>query len=112
MIGAVIAARRITALALIALGMIGLAGCGAMTPADQTRFGVDSVRIQAKIETLCLGSGLFKAADGAVAMFVPAANLPVALVNAGVDRVCAHPAAFAQDASTVEWLARNLAARL
>jgi hypothetical protein len=86
---------------------VALSGC-AMPPPDDARLIADTARIQGKIETICLGSGLFKTADGVVSMLVPAANLPVMLVNAGVDAVCAHPAAFAHDASTVEWLVRNL----
>jgi hypothetical protein len=53
-------------------------------------------------------SGVFKAADGALSTFVPPAALPVSLVNAGVDKVCADPTKFAGDATTVEWLVKNL----
>jgi hypothetical protein len=55
---------------------------------------------------------LFKMADGLAAALVPAADLPIAAVNAGVDLVCAHPERFAADISTLEWLARNLKAEI
>ncbi len=82
-----------------------LAACGAqLQPADPA--------ITARIIAACTGSGLFKLVDGGVAMAVPAAALPVAVVNAGVDRVCADPVAFSADLSTVEWVAKNLASKL
>ena len=59
---------------------------------------------QKDIVDACMGSGLFKAADGVVTMFVPAATLPVDLVNAGLDVVCAHPNIFgAADARAADW---------
>jgi hypothetical protein len=47
-------------------------------------------------------------AGGALEIAVPAATLPVAAVNAGVDKVCADPERFAADVSTEEWLLKNL----
>ena len=81
-----------------------LAACGPMQPADPA--------VTARIVAACTASGLFKAVDGAVTMAVPAAALPVMVVNAGVDLVCADPARFAADISTVEWVVRNLPQRL
>ncbi len=87
-------------LALTAL----LAACGPMQPADPA--------VTARIVAACTASGLFKAVDGAVAMAVPAAALPVMVVNAGVDIVCRDPSRFAADISTVEWVVKNLAGKL
>ena len=82
-----------------------LAACGTMMqPADP--------KITADILAACTRSGWFKLADGLVAAAVPAASLPIAVLNAGVDRVCADPAAFSADISTVEWVAKNLASKL
>jgi hypothetical protein len=66
--------------------------------------------VVARIVTACTGSGLFKLAGGALEIAVPATALPVAVVNAGVDKVCADPARFAGDVSTVEWVVKNLRA--
>ncbi len=41
-------------------------------------------------------------------LLAPQATIPVALVNAGVDRVCSDPEAFAADASAVEQAIRQL----
>ena len=89
---------------LAAALVLALAACGPMQPADPA--------VTARIVAACLGSGLFKAVDGAVTMAVPAAALPVMAVNAGVDIVCADPARFAADISTVEWVVKNLPQRL
>jgi hypothetical protein len=64
----------------------------------------------ARIIQACTASGLFKAVDGALSAAVPAAALPVMVVNAGVDVVCRDPNRFAGDISTVEWVVKNLAA--
>ncbi len=77
-----------------------LAACVPQQPADPAVTG--------RIVRACTASGLFKAVDGAVTMAVPAAALPVMVVNAGVDIVCADPARFAADISTAEWVVRNL----
>ena len=83
-----------------------LSGCGTiqMQPADP-------VMVQ-RIVSACLQSGLFKAADGMVAAAFPVAALPIMLINAGVDRVCANPALFAADLSTAEWVVRNISSVL
>ncbi len=82
-----------------------LAACGtALQPGDPA--------VTARIIAACTESGLFKLVDGGVAMAVPAAGLPIAVINAGVDRVCADPAAFSADISTTEWVAKNLASKL
>jgi hypothetical protein len=51
---------------------------------------------------------LFKLAGGALEIAVPAAALAVAVVEAGVEKVCADPQRFAGDVSTVEWVVKNL----
>jgi hypothetical protein len=84
---------------------LALAGCAVQPqPGDPA--------VTARIVGACVDSGLFKIADGLVAAAVPAASLPIAVVNAGVDRVCANPAAFSADISTAEWVAKNLASKL
>jgi hypothetical protein len=84
---------------------LALAGCAVQPqPGDPA--------VTARIVGACVNSGLFKIADGLVAAAVPAASLPIAVVNAGVDRVCANPAVFSADLSTVEWVAKNLAGKL
>jgi hypothetical protein len=84
---------------------LALAGCAVQPqPGDPA--------VTARIAGACVDSGLFKIADGIVAAAVPAASLPIAVVNAGVDRVCANPAAFSADLSTVEWVAKNLGRKL
>ncbi len=81
-----------------------VAGCG-ITPQSA------NPEVVQRIVAACTASGLFKAVDGALSAAVPAAALPVMVINAGVDRVCADPQRFAGDISTVEWVVRNLAAR-
>lgn len=94
--------RKFAVAAAIALN---LGACAiAQQPADP--------KVTADITRACLNSGLFKMADGAIALAVPAASLPIGVVNAGVDRVCADPAAFAGDVSTAEWVAKNTASRV
>jgi hypothetical protein len=69
----------------------------------------DITAIQARIVHACLLSPLFRAAGGAVTIAVPAAVLPVDLVNAGVAIVCANPAFFAaQSATTDDWVLKVL----
>jgi hypothetical protein len=67
----------------------------------------DPGKTQADIVEACTASGLFKAVAGAATIAVPAATLPVAVVNAGVDQVCGNPAGFAGDASTAYWVVKN-----
>lgn len=97
--------QRLKAPALFALAL-SLAGC--VSPTEPQ----NEARIEHEIVVACLASPLFKAADGVLTAAVPAATLPVDLVNAGVDIVCGSPALFAHDASTVEWVAKNLAGRI
>ena len=61
-----------------------------------------------RILRACTESGLFRLVGGALEIAVPAAALPVAVVNAGVEKVCADPQRFAGDVSTVEWVVKNL----
>lgn len=65
------------------------------------------MRVVEKIGRACMSSGLFKVAGGVLVSFVPIATLPIALVNAGVDRVCADPTRFAFDVTTAEWLIKQ-----
>jgi hypothetical protein len=83
-------------------GILWLAGCQPQ-PADPA--------VVQRIVAACTQSGLFKLAGGVAAIAVPAATLPVAVVNAGVDKVCADPERFAGDVSTVEWVVKNLPRR-
>jgi hypothetical protein len=95
-------------LAAFAFGLgVALTGCGTVgSPPAQT-----DPKVMARIVNICMSSGLFKFTDGVVATLVPVAALPIALVNAGVDQVCTHPETFAADATTVEWLVKNLVVR-
>lgn len=82
-----------------------LSGCGAVTmqPADPA--------VTARIAQACLASGLFKTGVGFGLSFAgPPGEIANQVFSAGVDRVCANPEAFAADVSTVEWVAKNLAA--
>jgi len=98
--------RRVVAAATLAL----VAGCVPLT-GDPATDNNNTAPIAQKIVDACLASPLFKAADGTLTMIVPAATLPVDVVNAGVDIVCANPAKFAAlDAATADWVNRNLAA--
>lgn len=88
--------------------LLGLSACASLPAPDPSR----TAAIEQKIVAACLQSGLFKLAGGVVASAVPAANLPIAVVNAGVDQVCADPHRFAGDVTTVEWVAKNLAGQV
>jgi len=79
---------------------------GCQTPAEPPP-PPDPAVVQ-RILRACTASGLFKLAGGALEIAVPAAALPVAVVNAGVEKVCADPQRFAADVSTVEWVVKNL----
>jgi hypothetical protein len=89
-------------------GILLLAGC---QPVPIERQPADPA-VAARIVAACTDSGLFKLAGGALEIAVPAATLPVAVINAGVDKVCADPERFAGDVSTVEWVAKNLRASI
>jgi hypothetical protein len=88
----------------ILAGVLFFTGC---QPAAVQRQPADPAVVQ-RILAACTQSGLFKLAGGALEIAVPAATLPVAVVNAGVDKVCADPERFAADVSTVEWVLKNL----
>jgi hypothetical protein len=90
--------------------LLAIAGCvhAPPSPTEIARVDQDTARVTRDIAATCLGSGLFKMADGAVARSMPAAELPIDVINAGVDVVCSRPDLFARDAATIEWLARNL----
>jgi hypothetical protein len=60
------------------------------------------------IVSVCTASGYFKFANGIVSLAFPGASLPISIVNAGIDKVCMDPTKFAADASTVQWLVKNL----
>jgi hypothetical protein len=76
-----------------------LGACVASQPTDP--------KVAADIVKVCMASGFFKIVDGVVALAVPAAALPIALVNAGVDIVCKTPETHSADPSTIEWLVEN-----
>ncbi len=82
-----------------------LAACAAvpMQPPDPA--------VTQRIAEACLGSGLFKVGVGLGLSLIPAGALPAQVIEAGVDRVCADPAHFAGDISTVEWVVRNMRSR-
>lgn len=84
-----------------------LVSCGGMPPivaqpADPA--------VAHRIVQACTASGLFKTVAGFALAAVPAGPLASSVIDAGVDRVCADPQRFAGDISTVEWVAKNLAA--
>lgn len=82
---------------------LSLFGCGAVPtqPADPA--------VTQRIVQACLASGLFKMGAGFGLSFAgPPGEIANQVLSAGIDRVCANPAAFAADVSTVEWVARNL----
>lgn len=82
---------------------LALAACSAVVPQPP------DPKVTRDIARACLGSGLFKMAIGIGGRIAlgPAGDLPVSVVSAGVDKVCADPAAFAGDVSTAEWVAKN-----
>lgn len=82
------------------VGLLLITSCTARQPANPD--------VVARIERICMSTGLFKLVDGAIALAVPVASIPIALINAGVDRVCMDPERFASDAATVKWLLKNL----
>ncbi len=88
---------------------VSLSSCGGVPvqPADPV--------VVQRIVTACLASGLFKDASGFGLSAIPVpmvGEVLSRLLNAGVDRVCADPARFAGDISTVEWVVKNLSAVL
>ncbi len=86
---------------------LALAACGvAMQPADPA--------ITARIISACMADKVFVNIGGRLVLsMVPVPGVATAdqILAAGVDRVCADPAAFSADISTVEWVARNLVRR-
>lgn len=69
----------------------------------------DTARFERDIVAACLTSPLFRAANGVLTAAVPAATLPVDLVDAGVSIVCANPAYYAAiDAATADWVKKVL----
>jgi hypothetical protein len=94
---------------LVLTGVLLLAGCAGPSPGPGAAGPptADPATVS-RIVAACTNSGLFKLAGGALDIAVPAATLPVAVVNAGVEKVCADPKRFADDVTTVEWVAKNL----
>ncbi len=97
--------RTSTLAAALALALSGCAGSSA-PPA-----GPPDPATMAGIIRACTFSGLFKEIDqfGTLAP-VPGIGLAISLVNAGVDRVCANPAQYAADVTTVKWLVQQFSA--
>lgn len=89
----------------LVLGALTLAACAGPPIAKQA---ADPAVTQG-IARACLGSGLFKMALGVGGRIAlgPAGDLPVSVINAGVDQVCADPERFAGDVSTAEWVVKN-----
>jgi hypothetical protein len=83
---------------------VGLTACGGI-PAIEKQTA--DPKIVGKIKTACLGSGLFKLAGAGLSFAVPAAGLPLSVIDAGVDKVCDDPERFAGDISTAEWIVKN-----
>jgi starvation-inducible outer membrane lipoprotein len=94
---------RITIASCFALALAGCAG------APQIVQQPPNPKVTQDIANACLGSGLFKMAIGIGGRIAlgPAGDLPVSVVSAGVDQVCADPATFAGDVSTAEWVVKN-----
>ncbi len=89
------------------IGLLALSGCASdivSQPADPA--------VTARIVQACTASGLFKLADGLLLSAVPGGPLAKGIIDAGVDIACADPARFAGDIGTVEWVVKNLAAKL
>jgi len=88
-----------------------LVGC-AQLPVNPHQV-TDEERVEAKIVRACTASGLFRPAirtgEALLEAAVPIATVPVAVAEAGVHLVCAQPALFAHEISTVEWVVKNLA---
>jgi hypothetical protein len=88
---------------MVCVYAVTLVGCSSPPPQQPA-----DPAVVARIERVCQDSGLFKVINGVVVLAVPAASIPVALLNAGVDQVCMNPERFASDISTVQWLVKNL----
>lgn len=100
----------VAGLGALAFSLLTSCAGGPPVPATaQAAVDAQAAVIEGRIARLCVGSGLFVMLNSAVTSAVPVPGLALAaqLVNAGVDRVCAAPAMFAHDASTVEWLIKN-----
>lgn len=95
---------RIAAVGLV----LALASCSSLPATNAPAVNARAGTIQAGIVQACVASGMFRMADTVVMIAVPISALPLAVINAGVDRVCADPARYARDAATVEWVVRNL----
>ena len=94
---------------LILLAVV-LSGCSSMSSVPSRPA---NPAVVAKIVAACTARGLFRpvivAGETVAEAAVPVAALPIGLVRAGVDLVCANPSRFAADISTVEWVAKNIA---
>lgn len=88
-------------LATAALLAFGLGGCAPLT-GDNTK---DRATITAEVQRACLLSPLFKDINGAVALAVPAANIPAELADAGITIVCTTPELVGDlNADTADWV--------
>lgn len=79
-----------------------------MSTTGNVAIGDSADRIEAKIVQACTSSGLFRAVGSVASVALPVAALPIGVINAGVDQVCANPARYANDLSTVSWVIWNL----
>jgi uncharacterized protein YceK len=90
------------------LVVIFLSGCSAVANYDRASMDASVDRIEARIVQVCAQSGLFKIVSGVALYAIPGAALPIDLIQAGVDKVCANPSRYAHNAGTVAWLIRNI----
>jgi hypothetical protein len=67
--------------------------------------------VTAKIVHICTASGFFKVINGIVVLAYPVSATPIAILNAGIDKVCTNPEKFSSDLSTVDWLLKNMPRR-
>jgi hypothetical protein len=96
-----------TRITLVAAPLLALAACSSLpaTTPDPTAIA----RIEADIVKACTADGLFRpAVQAGVAIAVPAGQLPLSVVEAGIDRICADPARYARDIGAAEQVAKTL----
>ena len=92
-----------------------LGALGACTSAQLTANGIQlqpaDPNVVAAIAAACQVDGIFKMVGGRLVLAsIPYVGAADAIAAAGVDKVCANPAAFASDVSTAAWVAKNLTA--
>jgi hypothetical protein len=99
--------KKIMSMAAVAITLASCSGLPSVIgqPADPA--------VVARIVQACQIDGVFKMLGGRLVLAsVPVAGAVDAIIAAGVDRVCADPAAFAANVATAEWVAKNITAAL